>query len=522
MKRKAGIFGVVAGLVLIVGCRSEPVVQDATATAPVPTGEDAPAVPAPEVQAAPEVDEAERARVARALDRVRQGGEAWYGVYVMGKKVGHGHMSWHAPTEDTTATVGVPVAAIARFSMEMSVSGGGNANVIKVDEIRMYGAEWPHPLVQSVFTQAAAGFVETRVGVPGPDGMRINRSIGTTAEPERVGAKTVETLVDALRAAPLGIDGLVYGKTVAASSWTWEREADEVLEVTPLREETHTRAGVEQKVAVLQVKYTKTGVTATTTVSADGVVLEMSLGPAITMKLEEKDVARSGVSGLDVMGSGIKSPQPLGDPGRVERLVFELETGSPDVSIPDGGHQQVERLGPERLRVTRTRGPGGAVAEGERADALADDPTIDAQNPAVKQHAASLVAADATPADKVKIISEWVYATLDKRLATHLPTASKVLEAKVGDCTEHTWLTVALLRALGVPARPVYGVAYAGDREQSFAYHAWVEVELDGKWLWIDPTWGQDVADATHLQLGVDLGAVAPTLGTMKIDKLAR
>jgi len=501
-------------------CRSSepgPTVGAETVAAPQGTAADvalAASRPAP--------TEAERAALDRAIARMRAGSEDWYGVYVMGKKVGFGRMGARAPIGDEAMVGAAAIAVVAEVDMEMAVSGGGNANVIAVKERRAYGAAWPHALVLTTFEQGAAGFAEVRRGVAGPDGMRITRTIGGKAEPERTAPATAETLADALRVTPLELDALVVGATGAASTWTWEREADEVLEVTPQRLETHKRAGVEQRVAVIQVKYTKTGVVATTTVNADGVVLQMALGPAIVMKLEEKDVARSGVSGLDVMGSGIPSPEPLGNPSLVERLVFEITTGSPDVTVPDNGHQSVKRLGPERLEVTRVRGPGGAVTDEAAKEALGDDATIDTKSPAIVQHATSLVAGASAPAEKVKIISDWVHANLDKKLATHLPTASKVLEAKVGDCTEHTWLTVALLRAVGVPARPVYGVAYAGDGERSFAYHAWVEVALDGRWLWIDPTWGEPVADATHLQLGEDLGAVAPSLGAMKIERVGR
>ena len=95
-----------------------------------------------------------------------------------------------------------------------------------------------------------------------------------------------------------------------------------------------------------------------------------------------------------------------------------------------------------------------------------------------------------------------------------------MLEKKVGDCTEHTWLATALLRASGIPARAVYGVAYTGDSEKSFAYHAWVEVELDGRWVAIDPTWNENVADATHLKLGSELGSVATAIGGVTIKKV--
>jgi transglutaminase-like putative cysteine protease len=43
------------------------------------------------------------------------------------------------------------------------------------------------------------------------------------------------------------------------------------------------------------------------------------------------------------------------------------------------------------------------------------------------------------------------------------------------------------------------GVVWS-DELEAFAYHAWPEVWV-GRWVWMDPTLGQPVADATHIKL---------------------
>ena len=48
------------------------------------------------------------------------------------------------------------------------------------------------------------------------------------------------------------------------------------------------------------------------------------------------------------------------------------------------------------------------------------------------------------------------------------------------------------------PARICSGIAFAKD---AFYYHFWSEVYV-GKWVQMDPTWGQNIADANHIQLG--------------------
>ena len=72
-----------------------------------------------------------------------------------------------------------------------------------------------------------------------------------------------------------------------------------------------------------------------------------------------------------------------------------------------------------------------------------------------------------------------------------------VLRIGEGDCNEHTYLFVALARAMGIPARVQVGLAYY---EGALYYHAWPAVYVEGWWE-LDPTFGQPVADATHLAL---------------------
>lgn len=76
----------------------------------------------------------------------------------------------------------------------------------------------------------------------------------------------------------------------------------------------------------------------------------------------------------------------------------------------------------------------------------------------------------------------------------------------------------ALSRHLGIPTRIQMGLVYL---EGQFLYHAWPLVYLDGKWQAVDPTFGQQVADATHLPLlegdftGMD--QLLPILGQISI-----
>jgi transglutaminase-like putative cysteine protease len=75
-----------------------------------------------------------------------------------------------------------------------------------------------------------------------------------------------------------------------------------------------------------------------------------------------------------------------------------------------------------------------------------------------------------------------------------------------------------MLRAAGIPARPVSGVVLVGN---AFYFHAWVEVWLGGHWIPVDPTFGLAPADPARVRLAhdwSDLTSVLVYLGTLKLD----
>ncbi|MBK80876.1 MAG: hypothetical protein CMQ43_08180 [Gammaproteobacteria bacterium] len=82
----------------------------------------------------------------------------------------------------------------------------------------------------------------------------------------------------------------------------------------------------------------------------------------------------------------------------------------------------------------------------------------------------------------------------------------RLLDEPAGDCTEFADLLTTLARSLGMPARTVFGLAYGDGTPPAFRFHAWNEVEVDGRWQPVDPTWNQLRTDATHIPLPADSG----------------
>jgi len=62
-----------------------------------------------------------------------------------------------------------------------------------------------------------------------------------------------------------------------------------------------------------------------------------------------------------------------------------------------------------------------------------------------------------------------------------------VLQNKRGVCDGYASLTVALLRAAGIPAKYIPGYGY--NNRSSIEGHAWTEAYVDNKWINMDTTW---------------------------------
>jgi hypothetical protein len=66
--------------------------------------------------------------------------------------------------------------------------------------------------------------------------------------------------------------------------------------------------------------------------------------------------------------------------------------------------------------------------------------------------------------------------------------AQYALAERRGDCTEYAYLTVALARASGIPARMIGGFVVERDgTPNADEYHNWAQLWIDDKWLVLDP-----------------------------------
>jgi tetratricopeptide (TPR) repeat protein len=198
---------------------------------------------------------------------------------------------------------------------------------------------------------------------------------------------------------------------------------------------------------------------------------------------------------------------PIASQQRIETLKLRIRTKAAgvaeriaqDISSP---HQLSEKKSTNELVVAvrpRQTAPARKIQLSEipkdLEPFLASTGEIRSDDQTVKSKALEIAGADREAWSVAQKLSEWTYKNLKwKRVDS--ADAAQTLATREADCLEFSQLFVAMSRSLGLPARIVSGMAYGGG---SFGGHAWVEVWA-GEWIELDPTWGTDFVDATHIR----------------------
>ncbi len=160
----------------------------------------------------------------------------------------------------------------------------------------------------------------------------------------------------------------------------------------------------------------------------------------------------------------------------------------------------------------------GSAVQDRFAELLAPSPYVPAE-PELAEVGRSL-RAGSTPVQTGLRSAEWTHEALRyERGATHVHTSSAEARASgKGVCQDFAHLTVALLRAVGLPARYVSGYLHSTVEAEvgettTGESHAWVEFWA-GDWVAVDPTSLVDVG-SRHVLLarGRDYADVRPLSG---------
>ena len=282
-------------------------------------------------------------------------------------------------------------------------------------------------------------------------------------------------------------------------------------EIEVLGEETITYQSEEKQVYVLkQTMDMMNGITAKLWIDTDGVnyrteVPLMGLS-MVTMKTD-KETALGGTEEVDVILKTRILPSGKRPTPRAKHLEAEvkLSTGNIADTVMSNPQQKLE-VSTEHAGKLFIQVPSIAAEDclnlpiqNTQGEFLAASAYIQVDHPDIQAKAEEILGTEVNSWRASEKLCQWVYASInDKKMSGGFSSSLTTLESLSGDCTEHTVLFIALARAAGIPARICSGIVFARD---AFYYHFWPEVYV-GRWVQMDPTLDQVVADANHIQLG--------------------
>jgi len=113
-------------------------------------------------------------------------------------------------------------------------------------------------------------------------------------------------------------------------------------------------------------------------------------------------------------------------------------------------------------------------------------------NPIIQQRATQIVGTETNAYEVARLIVEYVSDYVTYVITSQRQGALQTLSSRLGDCDCFSDLTIAMSRAVGLPARMDLGWGY----QENLIGHAWVEFYLPRKgWQPADPTWAKTSGD---------------------------
>ena len=447
------------------------------------------------------------------------GGE-WFGLYLEGKKIGY-------VFTDLTFAKNSKDRVVATNDLVFRAMVGTKLVERQHKEVRIYDARPNGRLLSFTVEVHGDGGDQVLDGKCTPKGCEVVRERPGVPNETLHLPPTSETVEDAdqVRVA-LFRNQTVHGHTLDGDDL---ETYDVDTSVAPSEE--RLLGGVKVKLHKAVTLNQKEKVPADAYVTDKGETVEIDFGPTMRARAEPKAVAQR-LDQVEVFGltrvvlPQVPPPTVRSVPGKLELVV----SGLPDSFQKDTYRQKFEKLPGDKTRVTLL-----AIAPDPKKLArlpLRDDPAlepelkstlaVESSDPRIRATARRIVGNEKDAYAAAKRIVAWVGQHMQKDYGASADRATDVLRQMKGDCTEHSLLAEALLRASGIPARRVDGLVYVmnDDGVPALYWHEWVEAYV-GEWTQLDPTFGEPVADATHFAVGEEGNAeITPLIGTLQVSEV--
>jgi hypothetical protein len=423
----------------------------------------------------------------------------WYGVYMQGAKIGYAEMGLERVPEPVDGWR-------VRSAMTMIISAAGTTDTMITSDIRLFESPGGE-LYSSKFTiKGSTGDIVVE-GKKETDEFIITTTIG---------GQSLKKIFDY----PLDyLDSLAYLKQYISSGKAAVGDTFTItyFEATPpLTGLVHQKAkiesldqyifnGVPTDVYTVNWTFSEMNMTGRSVIDRSGNELESTVGAGMLMKLENELTAKQLDVTFDILSDNVvRVEKSIGDPKKLKflRLIITgiemddiIQTGNQIVSVDSAG-----KLIAEIKKQDYPSDPLILPIESSRLRPFLEaGPYIQSGDEEIIKQARDIVGDEKDSYKAARKINAWVSENVEDRFTADMSNALQTLHSRQGDCGEHAVLSVALMRAAGIPARPVAGLVYSS-QENGFAYHAWTEVFVGG-WVMMDPSWGEDLINPTHIAL---------------------
>ena len=446
-------------------------------------------------------------------------GPSWYGLYIGAKKCGYAAENLEKITHD-----GKPAY---RFStkVNMTIMLLGNPQKLLVTQSRTFYAS-------GALAECFSGMgPQSYRGVMKGDTMTIISTVGGLKSEKSIPAPKV-TLRDEVAPLRLILTGPKIGDSVESPTFDPMIGKELTAVVTVTGKKKILFGGVEMAVYEVDRTIKEMVLHSPCLINEAGEVLKFTIPLGrmeMVLKLEDEKTAKDQtVQSVEMLDAS--TIHPTGEvPPRAQASVKIRLTGieNEDCIINDT-RQDYKALGDAVYEVTVRRDEPPAKA---RLLPITDDdvkehtkPTVlyQSNHPEIVKKAREIIGEIKDSARASQGICLWVFANVKKLGTVSRSNALETLQSMQGDCSEHAALFVGLCRAVGLPARVVSGVAYSRGLG-AFGGHAWAEVFV-GKWIAVDPTFGEPIASPLRIKLGTDdileAGRLFQFLGEVNIEFL--
>ncbi len=326
-------------------------------------------------------------------------------------------------------------------------------------------------------------------------------------------------------------NGLVPGKTLNYKIFMESLKIIKDVEVKVIGYDDIIIKGDKKK--VFEIETSIEGYKSKSWLGMDGRVIKEITLEKFKMVMEEKEIAQNlegaGISYEDILEIAlVPSNKKIRDPEKLRMLKVKIDKFSRSPSILTGDFQAIE--GPDDKSGYIFTMKRGEIDEGmpieygsfpkEVVEYLLPSIDIESDHKLIIAKAEK-ISKGLDPVADSKEILKWVNKNVKKKMvdATSALDALNTLE---GECESHAYLLAGLLRARGIPTKVISGIVYSEELD-GFFFHAWNEVYL-GKWIPVDPTFGQFPADPTHIKFSEggrkSLLDIISLIGTIKVDVL--